>query len=120
MHPLGIAHTPDGKYLITNNDDERQTNFPSCNHVNLFLTSRAACLPSKSRVLADELRRGLSGQIAPTSSEFQTLETNLQSSAISLQPIGGLGNSLYPAAMRGQKVDPNFAFGGRKSCPCRR
>ncbi len=29
MNPLGIALTPDGKYLITTNDDERETNFLS-------------------------------------------------------------------------------------------
>jgi len=29
MNPLGVALTPDGKYLITSNDDERETNFVS-------------------------------------------------------------------------------------------
>jgi YVTN family beta-propeller protein len=29
MNPLGIAATPDGKFLITTNDDERETNFLS-------------------------------------------------------------------------------------------
>jgi len=27
MNPLGVTLTPDGKYLITRNDDERETNF---------------------------------------------------------------------------------------------
>jgi DNA-binding beta-propeller fold protein YncE len=29
MNPLGVALTPDGKFLITSNDDERETNLPS-------------------------------------------------------------------------------------------
>src|SRR5579872_1586556 len=29
MNPLGIALTPDGKYLVTSNDDERNRNVPS-------------------------------------------------------------------------------------------
>src|SRR6266849_1646619 len=28
-NPLGVALTPDGKYLVTSNDDERETNLPS-------------------------------------------------------------------------------------------
>ncbi|HJY80700.1 MAG TPA: alkaline phosphatase family protein [Candidatus Binatia bacterium] len=29
MNPLGVALTPDGKYLVTSNNDERETNLPS-------------------------------------------------------------------------------------------
>jgi YVTN family beta-propeller protein len=29
MNPLGVALTPDGKFLISSNDDERETNLPS-------------------------------------------------------------------------------------------
>src|SRR5438874_4405648 len=29
MNPLGLALTPDGKYLVTSNDDERDRDFPS-------------------------------------------------------------------------------------------